>query len=229
MNMRQIINAPSLANCNLMHMADEIDQLIAGGVSFVHIDLADGHYVPNLLFPVSFIKSIRQKYPQLTLDVHLMVTNPFDYVSKMSESGADYLSFHLDSTNFSRRLLEQIRCSGMKAGIILNPSQPITMLEPLVNYCDYVVLMSVEPGFAGQRFMPDAIGRLEQLCALRAASGRDFLISVDGGIDYENSAKSVSLGADILITGIYTVFHQPDGLTSACQRFQKEMTQYVRQ
>lgn len=221
------INAPSLANCDLLHMGDQVDQLIEGGVDFVHIDLADGNYVPNILFPLSIVKTIHQKYPQLTLDVHLMVTDPFQYVERMAADGADYLSFHLDSTNFSRRLLKRIRDNGMKAGVIINPSQPISLLEPLVRFCDMVVLMSVEPGYAGQVFMPDAIGRLEELCELRRSTGTDFLISVDGAIDYPNSVRSVEIGADILITGVYTVFNQPDGLAVACRRFQKEMDQHA--
>ncbi|MCI8649440.1 MAG: ribulose-phosphate 3-epimerase [Anaerotruncus sp.] len=224
-----VINAPSLANCDLLRIGEQIDQLVAGGVSFVHIDLADGNYVPNLLFPTSFVKTVREQYPQLTIDVHLMVNDPFAYVERMAADGADYLSFHLDSTNFSRRLLKRIRDHGMKAGVILNPSQPVSLLEPLVQFCDYVVLMSVEPGYAGQVFMPDAIGRLEQLCELRRATGTDFLISVDGAIDYENSIKSVRLGADILITGIYTVFNQPDGLEAACRRFQQQMDQAAKE
>ncbi len=217
------INAPSLANCDLLNIGAQIDQLVAGGVNFVHIDLADGHYVPNILFPVSFVKAVRDRYPKLTLDVHLMVTDPFAYVGRMASDGADYLSFHLDSTAFSRRLLKNIRDNGMKAGVIINPSQPVSLLEPLVRYCDYVVLMSVEPGYAGQIFMPDAIGRLEELCGLRKATGTEFLISVDGAIDYPNSVKSVRLGADILITGIYTVFNQPEGLAAACVKFQQEI------
>ncbi len=217
------IHAPSLANCNFLNIGEQIDQMVAGGVNFVHIDIADGNYVPNILFPTSFVKTIHDRYPQLTLDVHLMVTDPFQYVQRMAGDGADYLSFHIDSTLFSRRLLKYIRDNGMKAGVIINPSQPISLLEPLVNFCDYVVLMSVEPGYAGQVFMPDAIGRLQELCMLRKATGTDFLISVDGAIDYPNSIKSVRLGADILITGIYTVFNQPDGLTAACMRFQKEL------
>lgn len=222
-----VINAPSLANCDLLAMGTQIDQLIEGNVRFVHIDLVDGNYVPNLLFPVSIVQKLRERYPQLTLDVHLMVTNPFDYVERMAAAGADYLSFHLDSTNFSRRLIKNIQDKGMKAGVAINPSQPISALEPLAAFVDYVVLMSVEPGYAGQTFMPDAIGRLEELVALRKRTDTHFLISVDGAIDYPNSIKSVQLGAEILITGIYTVFNQPDGLTNACIRFQNEMEKYA--
>ncbi|RGZ00382.1 ribulose-phosphate 3-epimerase [Clostridium sp. AM58-1XD] len=218
-----MINAPSLANCNLFTMAEEMDAMIKGGVRFVHIDIMDGHYVPNIFFPLSIVKTIKTRYPDIITDVHLMVTNPEDYVDRMKEDGADYLSFHIDSTRFSRRLLERIRQSGMKAGFVLNPSQPVSMAEPLVSFADYVVLMTVEPGFAGQKFMPDAIGRLEQLQQLKEKTNTDFLISIDGGIDVHHSRECMKRGAEILISGIYTVFHQPDGLENACVRYQKEM------
>lgn len=218
-----MINAPSLANCNIFTIGEEIDAMIRGGVHFVHVDISDGHYVPNLMFPLSIVKNIKDRYPELTVDVHLMVTNPEDYVDRMKEDGADYLSFHIDSTRFSRRLIDRIQKAGMKAGVILNPSQPVSLLEPLVHFVDYVVLMTVEPGFAGQKFMHDAIGRLEELQALKERTGTDFLISIDGGIDMEHSVECMKRGAEILISGIYTVFRQSDGLEKACARYQKEM------
>lgn len=219
-----MINAPSLMNCNIFTLGEEMDAMIRGGVNFVHVDISDGHYVPNLMFPLSIVKSIKARYPDLTTDVHLMVDNPEDYVDKMKEDGADYLSFHIDATRFSRRLIDRIQKAGMKAGVILNPSQPVSLLEPLVHFVDYVVLMTVEPGFAGQKFMPDAIGRLEELQALKEKTGTSFMISIDGGIDMEHSVKCMERGAEILITGIYTVFNQPDGLEKACVRYTEQMT-----
>ena len=169
-----MINAPSLANCGLFTMAEEMDGMIRGGVNFVHIDIMDGHYVPNIFFPLSIVQAVRKRYPNLTIDVHLMVTNPEDYVDRMREDGADYLSFHIDSTRFSRRLIDSIQQSGMKAGVVINPSQPISLLEPLVRFVDYVVLMTVEPGFAGQPFMHEARGRNSRfwyLYCFRSAGG----------------------------------------------------------
>ena len=122
-----MINAPSLANCNIFTIGEEMDEMIKGGVHLVHVDISDGHYVPNILFPLSIVKHIKERYPELMVDVHLMVTNPEEYVDRMKQDGADYLSFHIDSTRFSRRLIEKIHNAGMKAGIILNPSQPICL------------------------------------------------------------------------------------------------------
>jgi ribulose-phosphate 3-epimerase len=219
-----MINSPSLANCDLLRIGEQVDELIRGNVSWLHIDLMDGHYVPNLFFPLAIVKVVKAAHPEAVADVHLMVSNPFDYVDTMASYGADYFSFHLDSTRFAVRLIKLIQSKGMKAGVVINPSQRIDAIEPLVPYLDLVVLMTVEPGFAGQKFMDGSLDRLATLVALRKRCDARFLISVDGGIDYPNSLASVELGADILITGIYTVFNQPDGLTDACLRFERTMS-----
>ncbi|NEU31071.1 ribulose-phosphate 3-epimerase [bacterium LRH843] len=219
-----MINAPSIANCDLLNIGQQIDELVAGNVTFLHIDLMDGHYVPNLFLPTSIVKAIKTNYPNVIADVHLMVSNPHDYIDYLKEYGADYVSFHIDSTSFSIRLLRNIRDKGMKAGVVINPSQRIEIIEPLIPYLDYVVLMTVEPGFAGQKFMNGSLERLDDLHTLREKTNARFLISIDGGIDYPNSIESLKRGADILVTGIYTVFNQPGGLTDACIRFEKEMS-----
>lgn len=218
-----MINAPSLANCNFLTLDKEIDELIDGGVNFFHIDIMDGHYVKNLCFPVNFIGDLKGKHPEAITDVHLMVNNPEEYVDILQENGADYVSFHIDSTNFVRRTITMIHEKGMKAGVVINPSQRIDLIEPYIGLLDYVVLMTVEPGFAGQRFLEGSLERLEELAALRKKHNTDFLISVDGGVDYANGKEAIHRGADILITGIYTVFNQDDGIASACRRFEKAM------
>lgn len=129
----------------------------------------------------------------------------------------------MDSTNFTIRTLRDIRAAGMKAGVVLNPSQRVDVLEPYIELCDYVVLMTVEPGFAGQQFMVEALPRVEELSALREKRGLDFLISIDGGINYPNVQPCVRRGANLFVTGIYTVYRQEDGIVSACARFEDEM------
>ncbi len=149
----------------------------------------------------------------------MMVDHPEDYVRQMKEYGADWLSFHLDITRFVCRTAKAIRKEGMKAGVVLNPSQPVSQLAPAAKYVDYVIFMAVEPGFSGQRFMEGAMERLEQLCEFRRETGLDFKIVIDGGMDYVTAKKCVELGADILVTGIYMQFRQPDGIMGACERF----------
>lgn len=221
----KVINAPSLANCSFLRMGEEVRQLAEGGADWFHIDIMDGHYVPNLCFPVQLIGELKQAYPHIATDVHLMVADPEAYLEPVASQGADYLSFHLDSTRFSRRLLSRIRDLGCRAGIVLNPSQPVALLEPLLDDVDYVVLMTVEPGFAGQRFLPGGIARLGELVRLRQQSGRSFLISIDGGVDLPHALACARAGAEAFVTGIYTVFSQPDGLAAACRRFQREMAE----
>lgn len=220
-----IINAPSLANCNFLTMGNQIDELVEADVIFFHIDIMDGHYVPNLCFPVKLIADIKNKYPLAIADVHLMVTNPAEYLDNLKESGADYVSFHIGSTNFTRRIITNIHEKGMKAGIVINPSQRIDIIKPYVGMLDYVVLMTVEPGFAGQHFLEDSLERLEELSALRKKHSAHFLISIDGGVDCLNGKACVKRGADILVTGIYAVFNQPDGIKNACKRFAQKISE----
>lgn len=218
-----VINDPSLANIDLLEFGEKVKELYDSGIRMFHIDIMDGHYVKNLCFPTSVVKSLNRMYPDVTIEVHMMVDNPFDYVSLMEEYGASWLSFHLDSTSFSRRLISFIQSKGMKAGVAINPSQPISLLEPLLPFLDYVLFMSVEPGFAGQKFIPGSMERLKELNSLRKKSGYDFKIIVDGGVNYSIAKETVENGAYALVTNIYMIFNQSDGIKKACERFNKEL------
>lgn len=216
-----VINAPSLANIPLTDFPGQLQQLYEGGVRFFHVDLMDGHYVPNLCFPIRAVGDVKKAYPDCEVEVHMMVSNPFDYIEPMREQGADRLSFHIDSTSFVRRCLTQIRAAGMKAGVALNPSQPISILQPFMHYLDQVVFMSVEPGFAGQKFLEGSMERLKELRAFRDENNLDFMIIVDGGVHYGILEEAVESGADAIVTNIYTVFQQSEGITAACRKFEK--------
>lgn len=219
----KIINAPSLANCDFCTFGSDVEQLVQGGVPWFHIDIMDGHYVPNLCFPVRVIGELKRRYPAVQADIHLMVTDPTAYLPELKAQGADWVSFHMDATHFSRRTLTTIRALGMKAGLVINPSQRIDSIEPLIDFVDYVVLMTVEPGYAGQKFMTDSLPRVSELAALRRAHHKDFLISIDGGVDYPNAVECARRGAEVYVTGIYTVFRQPDSIADACRRFEKTL------
>jgi len=220
-----VINAPSLANIDLLNFGAQVQELYDAGVRFFHIDLMDGHYVNNLCFPSTVVRSLKQKYPDAEAEVHMMVSNPRDYIPLMKEYGADRVAFHLDATSFSRRLISEIQAAGMKAGVVINPSQPINQLLPLVDFLDYVILMSVEPGFAGQKFLPGSMERLRELATLKKDGGYAFDIIVDGGVNYDIAEDAIRNGAEIIVTNIYMIFNQPDGITAACKRFDQAFAQ----
>jgi ribulose-phosphate 3-epimerase len=208
-------------------MGEQVEQLVQGGADWFHIDIMDGHYVPNLCFPVKIISELAKKYPHIKRDIHLMTTDPLLYIPQLAEGGADYVSFHMDSTNFAYRTLMKIKSYGIKAGVVINPSQRPEIIEPVINLLDYVVLMTVEPGYAGQKFLTDSLPRVSELSRLREKHGADFLISIDGGVDYPNAVECVKRGAEVYVTGIYMVFNQPDGISAACRRFVRTMEENV--
>ena len=219
-----VINAPSLANIDLLDFGSQVQELYDAGVRFFHIDLMDGHYVNNLCFPATVVRSLKRKYPDAEAEVHMMVSNPRDYIPLMKEYGADRVSFHLDATSFSRRLISEIQSAGMKAGVVINPSQPISLIRPLLDYLDYVVFMSVEPGFAGQKFLPGSMERLRELASIKKKGGYTFDIIVDGGVNYDIAEDAIRNGAEIIVTNIYMIFNQPDGITAACKRFNQSFS-----
>ncbi|WP_430868924.1 ribulose-phosphate 3-epimerase [Demequina aurantiaca] len=212
-----------MANSNMLTLGSDLDTMVSGGVEAIHIDIMDGHYVPNLCFPVSVVKNIKQAHPGLVVDGHLMVDEVEPYIARLADAGCDAVSFPVDSTRFARRAISSIQASGMRAGVAINPSQPIGLLEPILGLADYVVLMTVEPGFAGQTFLPGSLARLEELVALRAKLGSAALIEIDGGVTYEGAEACARLGAEIFVTGIYTVYDPALGLKKGVQQFDARM------
>lgn len=218
-----MLNSASIINVSFLRMKEELDALVEGGTPMFHIDLMDGHYVPNLCMPIKLIAELSAAYPQVTMDVHIMVTNPSDYIQRLADAGTHYLSFHTDSTNFVRRTINEIRAAGMKPGIIINPSQRIDHIEPYIAYVDMVTLMTVEPGFAGQPFLEGGFERLEEIAELRRKHGCQFLINVDGGIDLEKGRRCKQIGVDVIVGTVHNIFRQPDGIAEACRRFNREL------
>jgi ribulose-phosphate 3-epimerase len=200
--------APSILAANFACLAEEIRAVEAGGAKMLHLDVMDGHFVPNLSIGVPVVASLR-KATQLTLDTHLMIENPERYVEAFAEAGADMISVHEEATPHLDRLLVSIRELGCRAGAVINPATPVAALADALHQLDYVLLMSVNPGFGGQRFLPHTLEKIRQLKELRARYNHNFRIEIDGGIELDNAAEVVRAGAEILVTGT-AIFHTPD-------------------
>lgn len=219
--MRTVILNPTLACGNCLNFEKDLDILIDTGIEMLHIDIMDGHYVPNLCFSPDIIRELKKKYP-FQIDVHLMVTDPGAYIEQMKDCGADLLSFHLNASPFSIRMLRLIRRNGMKAGIVLNPAEPVGLLEEVLEETDFILVMGVEPGFSGQRFLPNTTAKVAKLDALRKQHGYQYQIEADGGIGDEELRRLKAAGADILVSGAFGVFRRSGrGLREDCLNTKK--------
>ena len=204
--MTQIV--PSILSADFARLAEEIARVENTGISMLHVDVMDGHFVPNITIGPPVVKCIRN-VTRLTLDVHLMITNPDPYVPLFIEAGADQISVHQEVCPHLDRTLKFIQSEGALAGVVLNPSTPVTILEDVLEIADFVLLMSVNPGFGGQQFIPRALHKVKALAARRSELGLKFPIEIDGGINLENLAEVVQAGVDWVVTGA-SVFRSPD-------------------
>ncbi|MDY0151413.1 MAG: ribulose-phosphate 3-epimerase [Candidatus Cloacimonas sp.] len=204
--------APSLLSSDFGHLAKEIAALENAGADMLHLDVMDGHYVPNLSFGLPIIKAIR-KLTKLPLDVHLMVTNPEFHVAELINLGVQWISFHQETVYHSHRLIQQIQAPGIKAGLALNPAIPINTLDSILPELDYVLLMSVNPGYSAQAFIPFVLEKVQHLAEIRRAKNLSFHIEVDGGITDKNAYALQVAGADILVSASY-IFSSQDYQTA---------------
>jgi ribulose-phosphate 3-epimerase len=199
--------APSILSADFAHLADEIAAVEKGGADMVHVDVMDGHFVPNLTIGPPIVEAIR-KVTTLPLDVHLMMTNPDDYIGEFVEAGANYLTVHVETCPHLHRTIQSIKEKGVKAGVTLNPATPITSVEAILPDVDLLLIMSVNPGFGGQRFIPRVLDKIRQARKMIERTGRPVLLEVDGGIKVDNAGAVVAAGADILVAGS-AIFEAP--------------------
>lgn len=203
---RQAYLAPSLLSADFMHLADEIAAVEAHGADILHLDIMDGHFVPNLTFGPPLIRQIK-KITRLPLDVHLMITNAESTLDEYIDAGADWISVHTEAVNHLQRTLSYLRSKHVKAGAALNPATPLSVLEYVWEDVDYILLMSVNPGFGGQAFIPSVMDKIRLLARERAFSSHEnVLIEVDGGIQQGNIEKLYQAGVDIFVAGS-AIFH----------------------
>jgi ribulose-phosphate 3-epimerase len=192
--------APSILSADFAHLADQVRAATDGGGTVVHIDIMDGHFVPNITIGPLVVKSLR-KATELPLDCHLMIENPDLFIEDFVKAGADWISVHQEACRHLNRTLHLIRSHGALAGVVINPATPVEALTEVLDIVDYVLVMSVNPGFGAQKFIPASMHKIRQLVDLRAERGLTYRIEVDGGIDLETVAGVVRAGAEILVAG----------------------------
>ena len=192
--------APSLLSANFLHLDKDIEMVNHSEADWFHLDIMDGVFVPNLSFGIPVVKAISQKATK-PLDVHLMIINPDQYITRFHEAGANILSVHIEACTHLHRTLNIIRKEGMKAGIVLNPHTAISNLEDIISEADMVLIMSVNPGFGGQKFIQNSFEKISYLKEMILRKNLSTQIEVDGGVDLENAPKLINAGADILVAG----------------------------
>jgi len=190
----------SILAADFSHLADEIASAERGGGTIVHVDIMDGHFVPNITFGPPAVKAIRP-VTRLPLDCHLMIENPDDFIPAFAEAGADMVSVHVEACRHLNRTLQLIAGHGMLSGVVINPATPVEFLSEVLPMVHHVLVMSVNPGFGGQSFLPASIDRIAHLARLRSELGLNFRIEVDGGIAHDTVASVVEAGADMLVAG----------------------------
>jgi ribulose-phosphate 3-epimerase len=208
-----VVIAPSILAANFASLEENIRAVERGGADIIHVDVMDGHFVPNISVGVPVVASLR-KATRLPLDTHLMIENPEEYIEAFAEAGADMISVHQEATPHLDRALEMIRERGKAAGAVINPSTPVEMLSEVMDRVDYVLVMSVNPGFGGQSFIPNTLEKIQKLRKMRERYNASFRIEVDGGIELGNVAQIVRAGAQILVAGT-SIFHTADPAAAA--------------
>jgi ribulose-phosphate 3-epimerase len=207
--------APSILASDFTKLGDEVRKVEEGGADVLHVDIMDGHFVPNISLGIPVVQSLR-KATHLPLDVHLMIEQPERYIEDFVRAGANRVLVHQEATPHLDRALEMVRENGAQAGAVLNPSTPVVMLSDVLDKLDTVLVMSVNPGFGGQKFIPNAFEKIRQLAQWRGRYNAPFRIEVDGGVDFENAAELIQAGANTLVAGT-SIFHTPDPAAAARQ------------
>ena len=210
------ILAPSILSSDFSNLAQQIRLAEMGGASWIHCDVMDGHFVPNITFGPLIVKAAR-KCTKLPLDVHLMIENPDKFLEDFAEAGANHLLVHYENVVHLNRTINKIKELGMKAGVAINPSTPINVLRYIMEYADSLLIMSVNPGFGGQSFIPNSIDKIKEAVKLREELHSNFLIQVDGGIDTKNARMLLDAGCDAFIIG--SQIFKSDNITAAAIEF----------
>ncbi|MCA0148680.1 MULTISPECIES: ribulose-phosphate 3-epimerase [Rossellomorea] len=192
--------APSILSANFAELGNEIKDVEKGGADYIHVDVMDGHFVPNITLGPMIVKAIRP-LTTLPLDVHLMIENPSQYIGAFADAGADYITVHVEADPHLHRTIQMIKSKGVKAGVVLNPGTPAESLRPVLQDVDMVLLMTVNPGFGGQSFIPSVVPKIKQIREWANEVNPSLEIEVDGGINPETAAVCAEAGADVFVAG----------------------------
>lgn len=194
--------APSILAADYANFASELKRIEETSAEYVHIDIMDGQFVPNISFGADVVASMR-KHSKLVFDCHLMVVNPERYVDAFAQAGADIMTIHAESTLHIHGALQKIKAAGMKAGVVINPGTPVSVIESVLSLVDQVLIMTVNPGFGGQAFIPETLEKVAKVAQLRDEKGYDFDIEVDGGVDNKTIKACYDAGANVFVAGSY--------------------------
>ena len=200
--------APSILSADFSKLAEDVAKIEAGGADYIHVDVMDGHFVPNISFGAAVMKSLEGK-TKLPYDVHLMIENPDQYLEDFVTPNTAFITVHQEACPHLNRTIQHIKSLGVKAGVSLNPATSLSTLDYILEDVDMVLIMSVNPGFGGQKFIPSALEKIRELAEIRRAEELDFEIEIDGGVNLDNVQEIVSAGTDIVVAGS-AVFKTPD-------------------
>ena len=210
--------APSVLSADYANFETELKKLEASGAEYAHLDVMDGHFVPNISFGAGVVASMRP-HSKMVFDCHLMVSNPEHHIEEFARAGADIISIHVEATPHIHGALQKIRAAGVKPSVVINPGTPVEAIKNVLNLVDQVLVMTVNPGFGGQAFLPETMGKIRELVAVREANQLNFDIEVDGGIDDKTIQMAREAGANIFVAGSYVfkgdVSHQVQTLRDA--------------
>ena len=208
MQKQSILIAPSILSADLLQLEKQVKAVAENGAGFIHVDVMDGHFVPNLTFGPNMVKALK-RITDVPLDVHLMISNPDAYIEAYARAGADILTVHQEACTHLHRTIQTIHNQGIKAGISLNPATSLSTIENVLDDMDLLLIMTVNPGFGGQKFIPQGLKKIAEARKMIDASGRDILLEVDGGVDMQIVRNIVQAGARVLVSGS-AIFGQPD-------------------